>query len=144
MRSRSPPHPRLGQSPRLLCPGGCGGWGGKPRNEWPAPGLVLELVRLVWDQVTAKRRPWLLEVLTPNPHHSHTPRAAPLPTCDGWFLILSAFEVLLHQLGRDTDHVLALPVLDHVEGLESADDVILSDARHLATQIRADAGERST
>ena len=99
-----------------------------------------ELVRLVWDQVTAKRRPWLLEVLIPIPHHSHThththtPRAAPLPTCDGWFLILSAFEVFLHQLGCDTDHMLALPVLDHVEGLEGADDVILSDARHLAAQ----------
>ena len=42
--------------------------------------------------------------------------------------------MFLHQLGCDTDHMLALPVLDHVEGLEGADDVILSDARHLAAQ----------
>lgn len=42
--------------------------------------------------------------------------------------------MFLHQLGCDTDHVLALPVLNHVEGLEGANDVILSDARHLAAQ----------
>lgn len=30
--------------------------------------------------------------------------------------------------------MLALPVLDHVEGLQGADDVILGDAGHLAVE----------
>lgn len=30
--------------------------------------------------------------------------------------------------------MLALPVLDHVEGLQGADDVILRDAGHLAVE----------
>lgn len=47
-------------------------------------------------------------------------------------LVLGALEVFLHQLGGDADHVLPLPVLDHVEGLQGADDVGLCDARHLA------------
>lgn len=36
-------------------------------------------------------------------------------TCDGRLLVLGALQVLLHQFGRHADHVLALPVLDHVE-----------------------------
>jgi hypothetical protein len=65
--------------------------------------------------------------------------AQPPPTCDWWFLILGAFEVLLHKLGCDTDHMLALPVFDHVEGLQGTDDVILGDAGHLAVGgIRTD------
>lgn len=40
--------------------------------------------------------------------------------------------MLLHQLGSDTDDMLPLPILDHVQGLQGADDVILCDARHLA------------
>lgn len=53
-------------------------------------------------------------------------------TCDGRFLVLSALQVFLHQFGRDTDDVLTLPVLDHVERLQRADDVTLCDAGHLA------------
>lgn len=40
--------------------------------------------------------------------------------------------MFLHQFGRDTDDVLTLPVLDHVERLQRADDVTLRDAGHLA------------
>lgn len=38
-------------------------------------------------------------------------------TCDWWLLILGALQMLLHQFGRHTDHVLTFPVLDHVERL---------------------------
>lgn len=55
-----------------------------------------------------------------------------LLACDWWFLVLGALQVLLHQFGGHTDDVLALPVLDHVEGLQGADDVALGDAGHLA------------
>ena len=111
------------------------------QNEWPASGLVLGAGQTGLGSGDSKKEalapggPYTYTPPLTHTHtHTHPPRAAPLPTCDGWFLILSAFEVFLHQLGCDTDHVLALPVLDHVEGLEGADDVILSDARHLATQ----------
>ena len=40
--------------------------------------------------------------------------------------------MLLHQFGRHTDDMLALPVLHHVERLQRADDVTLRDAGHLA------------
>lgn len=52
-------------------------------------------------------------------------------TCDRRLLVLGALQVLLHQFGRHADHVLALPVLDHVERLKRADDVTLRDAGHL-------------
>ena len=55
--------------------------------------------------------------------------------------VLGTLHVLLHQLGRDTDDVLALPVLDHIEGLQRADDVLLGDAGH-RTGGRAILGER--
>ena len=48
--------------------------------------------------------------------------------------VLGATHVLLHQLGCDTDHVLALPVLHHVEGLQRADDVIVCEAGHGTTE----------
>lgn len=40
--------------------------------------------------------------------------------------------MFLHQFGCDADDVLTLPVLDHVERLQRADDVTLCDAGHLA------------
>lgn len=66
--------------------------------------------------------------------HTHTAHSSIPHTCDRWFLILGAFEVFLYQLRCDADHMLALPVLDHVEGLQGADDVILRDAGHLAVE----------
>lgn len=39
--------------------------------------------------------------------------------------------MFLHQFGRHTDDMLPFPVLDHVEGLQRADDVTLGDAGHL-------------
>lgn len=56
--------------------------------------------------------------------------------CDGRFLVLGTLQVLFHQFGRHTDDMLTLPVLDHVEGLQGADDVTLSDAGHLAEEKR--------
>ena len=38
--------------------------------------------------------------------------------------------MLLDKLRRDTDDVLTLPVLHHVESLQRADDVCLGDTRH--------------
>ena len=38
--------------------------------------------------------------------------------------------MLLDQLGRDADDVLALPVLDEVERLQGGDDVRLGDGGH--------------
>lgn len=69
----------------------------------------------------------------PTTTTTHILGSPPL-TCDGWFFILGTFEVFFYQLGCDTDHMLALPVLDHVEGLQGADDVILGDAGHLAAE----------
>ena len=46
--------------------------------------------------------------------------------------VLSTLHVLLYQFGSDTNDVLALPVLDHVQGLEGADDVLMSDAGQVA------------
>lgn len=46
------------------------------------------------------------------------------------FTILGAFHVLLDKLGSDTDHMLTLPILHHVQGLECADNVLLSEACH--------------
>ena len=45
-------------------------------------------------------------------------------------LVLGRAQVLLHQLGRHADHVLALPVLDQVERLQGGDDVRLGDGGH--------------
>ena len=59
-------------------------------------------------------------------------------TCDGGLLVLGALEVLFHQLGGDTDDMLALPVLHHVERLQRADDVTLRDAGHLAVDGQTD------
>lgn len=56
-------------------------------------------------------------------------------TCDWWFLVLGALQVLLHQFGRHTDNVLTFPVLHHIERLQRADDVTLRDAGHLAAEI---------
>lgn len=56
----------------------------------------------------------------------------PQLTCDGRLLVLGALQVLLHQFGCDADDMLPLPVLHHVERLQRADDVTLSDAGHLA------------
>ena len=39
--------------------------------------------------------------------------------------------VLLNQFRRDTDDVLSLPVLHHVERLQGADDVCVCDTRQL-------------
>ena len=46
--------------------------------------------------------------------------------------VLSTLHVLLYQFGSDTNDALALPVLDHVQGLEGADDVLVSDAGQVA------------
>lgn len=59
-------------------------------------------------------------------------------TCDWWFLVLGALQVLLDQFGRHTDNVLTLPVLHHVERLQRADDVTLCDAGHLAAKRERD------
>lgn len=53
-------------------------------------------------------------------------------TCDWWFLVLGAFQVLLHKFGCHTDDVLTFPVFHHIERLQRADDVTLCDACHLA------------
>ena len=37
--------------------------------------------------------------------------------------ILRRFEMLFHQLGRDADHVLTFPILDHVQRLKRRNDV---------------------
>lgn len=55
-------------------------------------------------------------------------------TCDWWLLVLCTLEMFLHQFRCDTDDMLAFPVLDHVEGLQRADDVTLGDAGHLAVR----------
>ena len=44
--------------------------------------------------------------------------------------VLCTLHVLFDQLGGHTYHMLALPVLDHVERLQCTDDVFLSDAGH--------------
>lgn len=55
---------------------------------------------------------------------------------DGRPAVLGALDVLLHQFGSDADHVLPLPVLDHVERLQRADDVVLCDRGHLAANTQ--------
>ena len=45
--------------------------------------------------------------------------------------ILSTLHVLLHQLRSHTDHMLTLPVLDHVQGLKGTNDILLSEAGHI-------------
>lgn len=55
--------------------------------------------------------------------------------CDWWFLVLGTFKVLFDQFGRHTDNMLTLPVLDHIERLQGADDVTLCDAGHLAEEV---------
>lgn len=57
-----------------------------------------------------------------------------LLACDRWFLVLGTLQVLFHQFGRNADNVLTLPVLDHIERLQGADDVTLCDAGHLAEE----------
>lgn len=47
-------------------------------------------------------------------------------------LELRRFDVILDQFGRDANHVLTLPVLDHVHRLQRRDDVALGDACHVA------------
>ena len=44
--------------------------------------------------------------------------------------ILGTLHVLFYQFGSDADNVLAFPVLDHVQGLQGTDDVLLGDAGH--------------
>ena len=44
-----------------------------------------------------------------------------------WFAILSTLHVLLNELWSDTDDVLSLPILHHIEGLEGADDILVGD-----------------
>ena len=61
---------------------------------------------------------WRLPPDTRRVHHQTRP------------LVLGALEVLLHQFGRHADHVLALPIFDQIQRLESLDDVLLGDGRH--------------
>ena len=56
--------------------------------------------------------------------------------------VLSTLHVLLYQFGSDTNDVLALPVLDHVQGLEGADDVLVSDAGQVAAGEERGCGVR--
>ena len=56
--------------------------------------------------------------------------------------VLSTLHVLLYQFGSDTNDVLALPVLDHVQGLEGADDVLMSDAGQVAAGQKRGCGVR--
>ena len=44
--------------------------------------------------------------------------------------VLGTANVLLNLLRLHTHHILSLPVLDHVEGLQRADDVLLCKGRH--------------
>ena len=46
--------------------------------------------------------------------------------------------MLLHQLRRDADHMLSLPVLDHVHRLQGVHDVRLRDAGHRRQVANAD------
>lgn len=43
--------------------------------------------------------------------------------------------MLLDEFGCDTDDMLTLPVLHHVQRLQRADDVALCDARHLTVGV---------
>lgn len=65
-----------------------------------------------------------------------------LLACDWWFLVLGTLQVLFHQFGRHADHMLTLPVLDHVERLQGADDVTLCDAGHLAEETSGEVAHR--
>ena len=49
--------------------------------------------------------------------------------------VLRTPHVLLYDFASDTDDVLSLPVLDHVESLQGADDVFCCDARLVAAGI---------
>ena len=42
--------------------------------------------------------------------------------------------MLFHLLWLHAHHVLSLPILDHVEGLKSADDVFLSERGHFTAE----------
>ena len=48
----------------------------------------------------------------------------------GRWPILGTSNVLLHLFGLHTHHILPLPVLDHVEGLKRANNVLLCEGRH--------------
>ena len=54
---------------------------------------------------------------------------------DGWPFVLCRLDVFLDQFGGDTDDVLTLPILHHVERLQRADDVTLRDTCHVTGQI---------
>ena len=58
-----------------------------------------------------------------------------------WSAVLSTPHVLLDQFGSDTNDVLALPVLDHVQGLEGTDDVLVSDAGQVAAGEERERGK---
>ena len=62
-----------------------------------------------------------------------------LLACDWWFLVLGTLQVLFNQFGRHADNMLTLPVLDHIERLQGADDVTLCDTGHLAEKSGEDA-----
>ena len=47
------------------------------------------------------------------------------------FLELSGFDMLFDQLGRNANHMLALPIFDHVHRLQRRDYVALRYARHV-------------
>lgn len=50
-------------------------------------------------------------------------------------LELRQLQMLHHRLWRHTNHVLSLPVLDHLHALQRADDVVLRDATQFTRMI---------
>lgn len=65
-----------------------------------------------------------------------------LLACDWWFLVLGTLQVLFNQFGRHADNMLTLPVLDHIERLQGADDVTLCDAGHLTEEKSGEVASR--
>ena len=47
-------------------------------------------------------------------------------------LLLIVLEMVFDHLGRDTDDMLSLPVLDQIERLQRRDDIVRLDGRHVA------------
>ena len=54
--------------------------------------------------------------------------------------VLGTLHVLFYQFGSDADDVLTFPVLDHVQGLQGTDDVLLGDAGHCTVGGRGGEG----
>ena len=69
-----------------------------------------------------------------NPPIRRTPPEIVGVNSQSGFPVLCTLHVFFHQLGGDTDHMLPLPVFDHVEGLQRTNDVFLGDAGHCTVE----------